>query len=350
MRDLPMNEQPLSPIEAALEAARRAGVGYRAESPATIFPQTVQPIEAELKVVENENPPLNIETFIAPSSLATPAIRPYLITRTNNEILGAVDRLRLTGFPVNVLVTGDHGTGKSELAQQFAATRNLPFAQLDCGGLTEAFQIFGKMTLVNDHTVYQPGLFTEALRTPNCVIHLQELNRAESDRALNALFSLLDDTSRSLWVEEMGERIEVAPGVVFFATLNEGFQYIGTMPLDEALKDRFLVKLRLEKLPREHEEQLLVAKCGLSNESAMELISTVEQIRDQGRVDSSVYISTRDLIQMGTLVRVGVSAQLALFTVLGTSVDNLESILLGQHFSGNSTMTNVFSKEVEPLK
>ena len=289
---------------------------------------------------------VDFHTVVTDSRLEIPAINPFIITRTNNLFLRTVDAISLKGGNINVLITGKHGTGKSELARQYAATRNRPYAQLDCGGLTEAFQIFGKMTLEGNHTVYQRGLFTDAVETPNAVIHLQELNRAESDRALNALFSLLDKTSRSIWVEELGARVTVAPGVTFFATLNEGYQYIGTMPLDEALRNRFSIKMQVDTLPSSHERRLLELRYGLPAEQEEDLIAMVERIRDQGTTEDS-YISTRDLMAMGELIQAGLTTRLALFAVLGTTISNLENILIADHFAGN--ITEVLDQSYEAL-
>jgi nitric oxide reductase NorQ protein len=284
-----------------------------------------------------------------PEFLQPPKLSPYLITMANKGFLIAADNISNKGGNINVLVNGPHGSGKSELAQQYAASRHRPYAQLDCGGLSEAYQIFGKMTLKNGQTVYEKGLFTEAIRTPGCVIHLQELNRAESDRALNALFSLLDDTCRSLWVEELGELIEVAPGVTFFATMNEGFQYIGTMPLDAALKDRFLIKIDLKPLPIEWEARLLELKFGtaIASSQITDITTLVGRIRSEGGADS--YISTRDLIGIGHLVIAGLTPVMAMFATMGTSMENLEAILLSEHLRGLETSTSILDESIGVL-
>lgn len=283
-------------------------------------PEPVKP------VIQDTAPPQS-----SGGSLRIPKVKPFIVTEVTQSLLHTADKLSATGRNVNILLTGQHGTGKSELAQQYAATRNRPFVQIDCGGLTEAFQLFGRMNLRNGETVYQRGLFLEAIATPNAVIHLQEINRAESDRALNALFSILDDTTRSLWIEELGEYATVAPGVTFFASLNEGYQYIGTMPLDEALRNRFLIKITLKPLDRVHEERLLFQRFGLNPVPNRPLHDMVERIRHQ---NPDSYLSTRDLVTMGELVSVGLSPAMALRAVIGTDDEVLESILLSEHFAG----------------
>ncbi|OQY10950.1 MAG: CbbQ/NirQ/NorQ/GpvN family protein, partial [Desulfobacteraceae bacterium 4572_187] len=71
--------------------------------------------------------------------------------------------------------------------------------------------------LENGETKYKQFLFPQALQTPGCVIHLEEINRPEHPKALNMLFSLLSD-DRQVWMDELG-LLNVADGVVFNSEL-----------------------------------------------------------------------------------------------------------------------------------
>lgn len=127
--------------------------------------------------------------------------------------------------PFNVLVTGRQGCGKSSLVTQYAAVFNKPLATFQVGILSEPGQLFGEYVLRDGETRYNQFLFPQALQTPNCVIHLEEINRPEYPKALNMLFSILSD-GRKVWMDELG-LLKVAEGVVCFATLNEGEEFIG---------------------------------------------------------------------------------------------------------------------------
>ena len=191
------------------------------------------------------------------TSLVIPNVQTYYIQDLHRKLLVTVALWTKRGLTVNVLVQGPQGTGKSELAQQYAAQHKRPFAIIEIGLSSEPSALFGKIDLVNNNTVWTPSLFTTAIQTPGAVIHLQEINRPENDRILNGIFSVLDAKQRGLWNDDLGQWIKVAQGVTFFASLNEGYAFVGTIPLDAALADRFRTKIRLTVLPQTIEAELI---------------------------------------------------------------------------------------------
>jgi len=256
-----------------------------------------------------------------------------MVTKAHREILNVVQAISDADKISNVLLHGDSGNGKSDMVNQFAASHKRPLAVLEIGQLAESRQIFGYMDLKEGQTVYVPGLFTQAIQTPNCVVHLQELNRPESDKALNAIFSVLDDTFRRVWIDELGRHIQVAPGVTFFATLNEGFEFVGTMPLDIALRNRFQFKLRVGELPIDIIRNVILGKGLLTFAQVATLLNLIEKLR--GNTQSPLRVSTRDIINIAELVGYGLAPMISIMTVLGDDNDQLESILLGDHLGGS---------------
>ncbi|MGB5231378.1 MAG: AAA family ATPase, partial [Desulfoprunum sp.] len=172
-------------------------------------------------------------------------------------------------------------------------------------------------------TQYKQFLFPQALQTPNCVIHLEEINRPENPKALNMLFSILSD-DREVWMDELG-LLKVADGVVFFATLNEGDQFIGTELLDPALRDRFYMIL-MDYLPNEVEREVLLQKTEISQEQADEVINAINLLR--GNSENSIEISTRITLMIGEMIAAGATLKEAIVTSVQTSKETLESILL----------------------
>ena len=133
------------------------------------------------------------------------------MAKNNLALTRYVRSLSKEGEIVNILIGGPKGSGKSTLPYQYAAVNSLPFVVIEVGLLSEASQIFGTTILKDGRTEYQEGLFTQAITMPGCVIHLQEINRIESDKTLNALFSVLDDQQRQIWVDEGSKNYEVSP-------------------------------------------------------------------------------------------------------------------------------------------
>ncbi len=265
-------------------------------------------------------------------TIEVPSPVQFLIRDDHKRLLSYVEVQAKAGKNINIQVKGPAGCGKSTLPQQYAAARGLPLAVLEVGLLSEASQIFGKVDLRDGQTVYTPGLFTKAITTPNCIVHLQELNRPESDKTLNALFSVLDPLQRRIWIDDYQRFITVAPGVVFFASLNEGYEFIGTMPVDEALEDRFQVKLRLDYLPSGAEANLLILRGGLTSDAATEIVNVANQLRTNS--NEQVHVSTRNLLEIANMVKYNIPLLDALRAVVALDDDKLESILSALHFGG----------------
>ena len=234
--------------------------------------------------------------------------------------------------PVNTLITGNQGCGKSSLVRQFSAIYSRPMATFQIGLLLESGQLFGQTRLKEGETYYREYLFPKAIQTPGCVIHLEEINRTESPHALNELFSVLSE-DRSIWIDELGF-VEDAPGVIFFATMNEGDEFTGTDSLDAALKDRFY-RFHLEYLPEEVEREVLIRKTGISEEEALKVLKMVNRIRNNEEMGISV--SVRHSLMIAELVSFGASMREALVYSLQVSKDSLESLLLSVHVETGET-------------
>lgn len=257
------------------------------------------------------------------TELLIPEADPYYYT--DSETLNILQLInRISGkHPVNVLVAGRQGCGKSSLVRQYAAVYRKPMATFQVGILSEPGQLFGEYALENGETRYKQFLFPKAIQTPNCVIHLEEINRPEHPKALNMLFSILSD-DRQVWMDELGT-LKVADGVTFFATLNEGDEYIGTELLDPALRDRFYVLL-MDYLPKDVEKEVLIKKTGVSKAQADNIIDAISALR--GNSELAIEISTRTTLMIGEIVSAGGSLRDGIVTSLQTGKDALESILL----------------------
>jgi len=265
-------------------------------------------------------------------NIAVPEEDPYFYVSTEvAEILAKIHAISRKK-PVNVLVSGRQGCGKSSLVRQYAAIYGYPLSTFQVGILSEPGQLFGEYALEFGETKYKQFLFPEAIQTPNCVIHLEEINRPEHPKALNMLFSLLSD-DREVWIEELG-LLQVADGVVFFATLNEGEEFIGTELLDAALRDRFYLLL-MDYLPNDVEKEVLIKKTGVTPEQAEDILAAVNYLRGSGEL--GIDVSTRTTLMIGEMMAVGASLRDALSISLQASKETLESVLLGLHLEKGYT-------------
>ncbi|MBN2283588.1 MAG: MoxR family ATPase [Deltaproteobacteria bacterium] len=251
--------------------------------------------------------------------------RHFFLRQEVIENLERVEKLSQR-HPVNVLVTGKQGCGKSTLVRQFAARNKRPFAVFQIGILSEPGQLFGEHRLREGETYYQKFLFPRAIQTPGCVIHLEEINRPEHPKALNMLFSVLSE-DRKVWLDELG-LLSVARGVVFFATLNEGDEFIGTEMLDSALRDRFYVSM-LDYLPADVEMKVLYLKAGIDEADALTIVNVANRLR--GHAQEPMVVSTRHTLMIAEMVNVGATIKEAFINSLQINPDILESVLLSLH-------------------
>lgn len=265
-------------------------------------------------------------------NLSIPQEDPYFYV--SKDLADVFEKINLLSHkkPVNVLISGRQGCGKSSLVRQYAAIYQRPLSTFQVGILSEPSQLFGEYALEAGETKYKQFLFPEAIQTPNCVIHLEEINRPEHPKALNMLFSLLSD-SREVWLEELGN-IKVAEGVVFFATLNEGEDFVGTELLDAALRDRFYFLL-MDYLPNDVEKEVLVKKTGITTTQADDILSALNFLR--GHSDLLIDVSTRTALMIGDMMAVGASLRQALSVSLQTGQEVLESVLVGLHVNKGYT-------------
>ena len=244
------------------------------------------------------------------------------------EVIFALEKFETISckHPVNILVTGRQGCGKSSLVCQFAAFYNRPLAVFQMGLLSEPGQLFGEYALKGGETFYQEFLFPKAISTPRCVVHLEEINRPDHPKALNELFSVLSE-NRCIWVDQIG-LVEVAPGVIFFATMNEGEEFTGTDSLDAALRDRFYI-ISLDYLPAAVEEKVLRLKAGVGEKDAGLIVRLVQKLR--GNPQFPLPVSTRHSLMMAELVAAGAGVREATIYSLQVSKDVVESVLLSVH-------------------
>lgn len=208
----------------------------------------------------------------------------------------------------NILLLGPAGQGKTLAVQCLvdAIKRRDNYFYLNMGATQDP-----RATLIgNTHfnketgTLFEESPFVKALRTPNSVIHLDELSRAHPD-AWNILLTPLDYIQRYLRLDEKlgSEIVKVGEGVSFVATANIGNEYTATRVMDKALLDRFTVKIEVDTLLPEEEIGLIKTICPDADMSLMDKItqiaSTTREFSKQGKLSRS--ISTRSVVEMAEL-------------------------------------------------
>jgi MoxR-like ATPase len=228
-----------------------------------------------------------------PVSGTTPAEKPAHIDLELDDTLKSF-LLALGNSPAieNLRLIGPAGCGKTSIGQWLAQETNKRLLIMDCSVIREPRDWFGFRTVHNGTIQWQDTEFVRTLTTGNCVIVLDELNRAPAS-VLNGLMPLLDHR-RFSWVEERGSAVRVGPNTTFVATTNIGAKYLGASPVDLALRDRFSRVIEVSYLPTPKESELLTRRTSLPLTASTALATIAANTR--GKNSGHEPISTRELL------------------------------------------------------
>ena len=160
----------------------------------------------------------------------------------------------------NLMFVGPAGTGKTQIVFKAAEALGKPIFYFNLGSTQDVRSALIGNTYFKDGTYFEESAFVTALKTPNSVILLDEISRANPE-AWNILMPVLDVNIRKLRLDEKENSpvIDVADGVSFISTANIGFEYTAARMLDRALVDRFSV-IEMDILNKEQEMKLLNIK------------------------------------------------------------------------------------------
>lgn len=232
----------------------------------------------------------------------------FVFTDKDKDVISLIQKHSKVGV-VNIRLVGPAGCGKTSFAINYAANRRSPALVMDCANVREPRDWFGYRTFdpATKDIVWHESMFVRLVETPGAVIVLDELNRV-SPMVTNTLIPLLDHRKKT-YLEEAGRSIKVAEGVTFWASINEGNQFTGTIAMDAAMKNRFDYVVECNFLDAKTECQVLNSKTGLDNDSCLKLVEIANQVRTKSMMDSvdsfSEPISTRMLEAAALGMRIG---------------------------------------------
>jgi MoxR-like ATPase len=210
----------------------------------------------------------------------------------------------------NIMMTGPSGCGKTLTVQSVAKALNgRPFFYFNLGATTDPRStLIGNTHFTKDRgTFVADSLFVQAIQTPNAIILMDELTRANPD-AWNILITVLDENQRYLRIDEKPDTptVKVAKGVTFIATANIGAEYTSTRVLDRAMLDRFSAIVEMEPLSMDDELRLLTMTYpNLRQENLTAIAEIAAHTRSQVKSDDpkvTTAISSRLTVEMAGLV------------------------------------------------
>ena len=150
------------------------------------------------------------------------------------------DAKALFNLNKNILLKGPTGSGKTRLAETLSEVVQTPMHQVNCSVDLDAESLLGFKTIKTNEQGQQEIIFIDgpvikAMREGH-ILYIDEINMAKPE-TLPILNGVLD--YRRQLTNFTGEVIKAAPGFNVIAAINEG--YVGTLPMNEALKTALLL-------------------------------------------------------------------------------------------------------------
>ncbi|MHA6260872.1 ATP-binding protein [Sporosarcina sp. CAU 1771] len=172
-----------------------------------------------------------------------------------------------------VLLKGPTGSGKTKLAQSISAKFKQPMQSINCSVDLDAEALLGFKTInqKSGETVidFVEGPVVQAMKLGH-ILYIDEINMARPE-TLPILHSVLDHR-RVLTNPFTGEVIYAHEDFSVVSAINEG--YVGTSPMNEALKNRF-VSFSIPYLSGSELKNLLIERYP---EASIQLIETILSI------------------------------------------------------------------------
>lgn len=177
-----------------------------------------------------------------------------------------------------VLLKGPSGSGKTKLAQSISHFFNQPMHSVNCSVDLDAESLLGFKT-INANSgqsiiEFVEGPVVQAMKKGH-ILYIDEINMAKPE-TLPILHSVLDHR-RMLTNPFTSEVIHAHPNFTVVAAINEG--YVGTSPMNEALKNRFISF----SIPYLSGEQLREIIQSLFPQADSALVNTMMNINDDLR-------------------------------------------------------------------
>jgi nitric oxide reductase NorQ protein len=212
---------------------------------------------------------------------------PVTLTEEEKQLIGEVgytppdssvieDAVTALLLGKNVLLKGPTGSGKTRLASLLSRLFQQPMYSINCSVDLDAEALLGYKTLDYDEDnkariAFVPGPVEKAMKRGQ-LLYIDEINMAKAD-TLPILNGVLD-YRRMILNPFTGETIQATTGFGVIAAINEG--YIGTTPLNEALKNRFIV-IDVPYLQGTALEEMLSQQSLLKDNEALSLFVRLSQ-------------------------------------------------------------------------
>lgn len=180
-----------------------------------------------------------------------------------------IDAITILGMGKNLLLKGPTGSGKTKFAETLSNLFKQPLYSVNSSVDLDAESLMGFKTLAyeGDKQIidFVPGPVTKAM-THGAFLYIDEINMAKPETL--PLINGVLDYRRTVTNPFTNETIQAKASFNVIAAINEG--YIGTVPLNEALKNRFII-IDVPYLAGQQLKDLIKTNTKLSDEKTIDL-------------------------------------------------------------------------------
>ncbi|WP_413789091.1 AAA family ATPase [Bacillus kandeliae] len=175
----------------------------------------------------------------------------------------------------NILLKGPTGSGKTKLAETLSSMFSQPMHSINCSVDLDAEAMLGYKTISEkdgkNYIEFVPGPVVQAMKTGH-LLYIDEINMAKPE-TLPILNGVLD-YRRTITNPFTNEVIKATPTFGVIAAINEG--YVGTVPMNEALKNRFIV-IEVSYVKGDTLKAILLTESRLTDAAMIDRFTTLSQ-------------------------------------------------------------------------
>lgn len=202
----------------------------------------------------------------------------------------------------NLLLKGPTGSGKTRLAEDLANELNQEILSINCSVDVDIEALLGFKTIEyvdgKQEVVFINGPVIRAMNA-GAILYIDEINMAKPE-VLPILNAALD-YRRTITNPLTGETLQADENFRCIAAINVG--YVGTMPMNEALLNRFNV-IEIGYVSKESLKEVLMEQSIQKDESLIDVLTDFHQdlvtMTEQGQI-SREPSSIRSLLDMADL-------------------------------------------------
>lgn len=263
-----------------------------------VIPTARVQVEAEPEAA-SEPAPLRVITSMANDQLIkVPAMdlemRTYMPPSEHRMMSDLLMTRTRSGQIVNVIATGPRSSGKTSFFQWHAAKHKLPYFLLNAGSIRDTGVWFGLRELLNGETVFIKSALVQALEMGNCVVVLDEGDRADPQH-MTALFGVLDYQREAVIAYSGNQKIVVGPGTVIAVTANAGTDQIATFEMNKAFQSRMTTRMEFSRPEDEDLVEAIISRTGADRELVGNLVALKNQLHAAVEDTSSSEILENDI-------------------------------------------------------